>query len=80
MNIQTDNRSRKDSIVVGICMLVFVLGMATGNALTMLVVSLVGFVGVFIVDRQGWGRTTWLAVMVSATIAAVTAVALTMLS
>jgi hypothetical protein len=79
MNAQTDNRSRKDGIVAVIGLLVFLLGMATGNALVMLVVCTVGLVGMLIFDRQRWGRSTWLIMMVGAAIAAVTAIAISIL-
>ncbi|MCA9077692.1 MAG: hypothetical protein KDA93_21880 [Planctomycetaceae bacterium] len=78
MNTQADNQTLKDGIVTAIGLLVLLIGTSTGNALVLLVMSLVGLVGMLIVDRQRWGRTTWLAMTASATIAAVTAIAITM--
>jgi len=79
MNLQTDNHSRKDGILSVVGLLVFLLGMATGNALVMLVICTVGLVVMLMFDRQRWGRTTWQIMVVGAAIAAVTAIAVTIL-
>ena len=77
MNAQTENHSRNGGIVAVIGALVILLGAATNNALVMLVMSAVGLVVLLVVDRQRWGRTTWLTMMVGAAIAAVTTFAIT---
>ncbi len=78
MNPTADSPSRKDSIVAIVGLLVLLLGVATGNAIAMLVMSVVGLVGIAILDCQRLGRTTWLAITVSAIIAAVTVIAISM--
>ncbi len=77
MNAQTNSQSRNGAIVAVIGFLVILFGTATDNALLMLVASAVGFVALLIIDRQRWGQSTWLTLMVSATIAAVAAIAIT---
>ncbi len=80
MNTQTDNRSRKGSIVAAIGILVLLIGVATGSALMMLLIAAVGLIAMLIIDRQQWGRTTWLAMTIAAAIAAGTAIAITVSS
>jgi hypothetical protein len=79
MNAQTDDHSRTDGIVAVTGALVLLIGTATGNAILMAATCMFGFVVMLVGVRQRWGRTTWLIMMVSAAIAAVTAIAITIL-
>jgi hypothetical protein len=79
MNTQSHNHSRKDGILSVVGLVVFLLGMATGNALIMLVVCVVGLVVMLLVDHQRWGRTTWQIMIIGTAIATVAAIAITTL-
>jgi hypothetical protein len=77
MNARTENQSRKDGITSAIGVLVLLLSAATGSASTMLVMGGIGLIAISILYRQQLGRAAWLAMTVSAAIAVVTAVAIT---
>jgi hypothetical protein len=66
--------SRKDGIVTAIGVLVLLLGTATGNAIAMLVMSIVGLAVITIFYRQSFGRIALLVMLVGACTAAAVAV------
>lgn len=78
MNAETKNQSRSDAVISAIGVLVLLLGAASGSARVMLALAVIGLVVIPVFCRQRMGRTAWLAMGVSATIAIVTAFFITM--
>ncbi len=80
MNTQTENQSHRDGIVTAIGVLVLLIGTATGSAITLLVMSLIGIIVIPIFYRQQLRQPAWLVMIGIAAIAAVTAITLVMMT
>lgn len=75
MNAHTQNQSVNGSIVTAVGVLVLLVGTASGNAAAMLALSVIALAGITLFHRWQPGRTTWLVMLLSATVAVLTAFA-----
>lgn len=71
MNTKPAINSNKDAIVTAFGVLVLLLGCATGNAIVMLVMSILGFAVIAIIDRQRLRGSSLLVMLVAAATATV---------
>lgn len=71
MNTKPATNWKKDGIITAIGVLVLLLGGATGNAIVMLAMSILGFAVIAIIDRQRLGRVSLVVMLVASATAAV---------
>ena len=76
MNTHLDHQTRYDGIVTATGLLVLVIGAATGSAMVLLVMSVLALAALNVFKFRPGSRKVWLAMALSAAIAAAAAVVL----
>lgn len=69
MNTETNSHSRRDEIVTAIGVLALILGTATGDAVTMLIIAVVSLAVVSLIYLRNMGIRLFLLAFVAASIA-----------